>query len=168
MPANWLWILGGIFIGLFVFTIAYNLIIRTVYLSQKQQMLENFNTFYANIKLVCLQEIGNSISMEMNIPDFVRVVYATNNIEHAEPRVIDKIKNKELSKGKNLCIQFKTEQELRCVELPCNMTIPYIGSLPMHMDIKLMVKKILGEPQAKEYYLFIKKVSGDEVEVTLR
>jgi hypothetical protein len=31
-----------------------------------------------------------------------------------------------------------------------------------------MVKKILGEPQIKEYYLSIKKVSGDEVEVTLR
>jgi hypothetical protein len=69
-------------------------------------MLENFNTLYTNVKSVCLQEVGNSMSMRMDVLGSVRVIYATNDVKHAEPKVIDKIKNNELSKGKNLCIQF--------------------------------------------------------------
>ncbi|MDI6807011.1 MAG: hypothetical protein QMD14_04350, partial [Candidatus Aenigmarchaeota archaeon] len=84
------------------------------------------------------------------------------------PKVFDLIKNQELSYGYNLCLQFKDEQKVRCEEILCNMTIPYLGVLPETEDIWMMVSKILGRAPIKEYELFIKKINDEKVNITIR
>jgi hypothetical protein len=167
MPATWLYIAGGIFIAMLVFVIAYNLLTMQMIQAQKQNALANFNDLLTDIETVCLQEINNSMLTKIAIPTSVRVLYVTSDTKNLLPTVVDRIKNEETNRERNICIQFIDEQIIRCKELTCDTTMPYMGSLPEYMDIKIMVKKILGEALVKEYDLRITKVLGDEVEVKI-
>ena len=167
MPATWFYVIGGIVIGMLVFTIGYHLISVSIVQTQKQVALSNFNNLHTNLETICLQEINNSMVLKLKIPNVVRVIYTTNDTINPLPVVIDRIKNEEINKERNLCMQFKDEQTLRCKELTCNVTLPYMGSLPESMDIKLFVKKILGQAPVKEYDLTLRKSFPDEVKVTI-
>ena len=166
MPATWFYVVGGIVLGILVFTIAYNLITVTMIHAQKQTALTNFNNLHTNIETVCLQEINNSMIVRLQIPLSVRVLYVTDDTKNLLPTVVERIKNKEVNTGRNLCMQFVDEQTLRCRELTCNTSLPYLGSLPEQEDILIMVKKILGEALVKEYSLSIIKKTEEEVTVT--
>ncbi len=167
MPANWLYVVGGIFIGLLVFTIAYNLLTISMIQAQKQTVLTTFNDLQTDIENVCFQEMNNSVLTKITIPQSVRVLYVTDEIKTPLISVVEKIKNSETAKEKNLCIQFNDEKILRCKGLTCNTNMSYVGSLPEYMDIKAMVNKILGKAPFKDYNLRITKVLRDEVEVVI-
>jgi hypothetical protein len=167
MPENWLYIAGGIFIAMLVFVIAYNLLTMQMIQAQKQNALADFNDLLTDIETVCLQEINNSMLIKIEIPTSVRVLYVTDDTKNMLSTVVTNITNEVTNTGKNICMQFNDEQFIRCKELTCNTEMPYMGSLPENMDIKIMVKRILGEAPVKEYDLTITKVSGDEVEVKI-
>jgi len=167
MPATWLYIAGGIFIAMLVFVIAYNLLTMQMIQAQKQNALADFNGLLTDIETVCLQEINNSMLTKIAIPTSVRVLYVTDDTKNPLSKVVENISNEEINVGKNICMQFADEQTIRCKKLTCNTMMPYMGSLPEYMDIKIMVKKILGEAPVKEYDLTISKVLGDEVEVKI-
>jgi len=105
--------------------------------------------------------------IKLKVSGQVRVVYVTDDTLNPLPSVIDEIKDGETNKEKNLCMQFQDEENLRCKELTCNVSLAYMGSLPESMDIELFVKKILGQAPVKEYSLVLTKTKGDEVEVTI-
>ena len=163
MPAEWLYIAGGIFIAMLVFVIAYNLLTMQMIQAQKQNALADFNDLLTDIETVCLQEINNSMFTKINIPTSVRVLYVTDDTKNPLAKVVENITNEQINVGKNICLQFIDEQIIRCKELTCNTTMPYMGSLPEYMDIKIMVKKILGEALVKQYSLLIVKTGGDKV-----
>lgn len=168
MPATWFYVVGGIVIGILVFTIAYHLISVSIIQAQKQSALSNFNNFYTDLETVCLQEINNSMLTKINVPTQVRVIYVTDDTVNPPSMVIDNIRDKDTNKDRNLCMQFFDEpQTLRCKESTCNITLPYMGSLPESMDIKLFVKRILGQAPVKEYSLILRKTRGNEVEGTI-
>ena len=167
MPASWLYVIGGIIIGILIFTIGYHLISISINQAQKQTALSNFNDLHTNIQMTCFQEINNSMLIKLQVPNSVRVLYTTDDNKNLLDTVVDKIQNKEYSSGHYLCMQFKEEQELRCQKIDCLTDIPYMGSLPKELDIQLMVKKILGKAPVKEYTLEIKKISGDHVYVSI-
>ena len=69
-------------------------------------------------------------------------------------------------------MQFKDEQMLRCFpeppeKLSCKVKMPYLGVLPETEDIWMRVKKILGQPEMKDYNLFVKKMRENEVEISI-
>ncbi len=167
MPAAWLYVIGGIVIGILIFVIGYHLVSISINQAQKQTALSNFNDLHTDIQMVCFQEINNSMLIRSQVPSSVRVLYATEDKDTPLDTVVDKIQNREYSSGHYLCMQFKEEQELRCQKLDCLTIIPYTGSLPKELDIQLMVKKILGKAPVKEYQLEIKKISGDQVSVSI-
>lgn len=167
MPATWFYVVGGIVIGLLVFTIAYQLISVSIIQAQKQAALSSFNNFHSNLEAVCLQEINNSMLTKLKIPEQVRVIYANISMEEPPSMVVNNITNKDMIKGFYLCMQFMDEDYLRYNKLTCNTTLPFMGSLPESMDIELFVKKILGQAPVKEYFLILTKTKGDEVEVTI-
>jgi len=166
MPATWFYVVGGVVIGLLVFTIAYQLISVSIIQAQKQAALSSFNNFHSKVETVCLGEINNSMLTKLKIPTQVRVVYVTNDTVKPQDKVIDNITDEDTNKDRNLCMQFFDESEtLRCKKLTCNTTLPYMGILPESMDIEVYVRRILGQAPVKEYSLIIMKTKGDEVEV---
>ena len=168
MPATWFYVVGGIVIGLLVFTIAYHLISVSIIHTKMQDAISSFNSFHSDLETVCLQEINNSMLTKFKVPEQVRVIYATNDTLNPPQKVIENITNEDMSQDFYLCLQFFDEPEtLRCKKLTCNTTIPYMGSLPESEDIELFVKRILGQAPVKEYSLILTKTKGDEVEVTI-
>lgn len=151
------YIIGGIVIGLLVFTIGYRLLTISINQAQEQNAVADFNKLYSNIQSVCLQELGNMMTTKIDIPYMVRVVYSTDDPFNPPVTVVDIIKNNYNTTGKNICIQFKLEQKSRCMEVACNTSFPVIGALESYNDLQLMVNKILGRPLIKEYYLTINK-----------
>jgi hypothetical protein len=166
MPADWLYIIGGIVIGMLVFVIAYNLVTVSIKQAQEQTFLTSFKDFYTDIENVCIQEINNYIITNIAIPTSVRVLYVTDDKKNLLPTVVEKIKNKEMNRGRNLCMQFADEQSLRCQDLTCNTNMLYMGSLPENMDIKIMMRRILGQALVKEYSLLIVKTANGVLATT--
>ena len=165
MPSNWLYTIGGIIIGLLVFTIALKIIFLSIEQSSKQTALSNYNNLYSDLQSVCFQDINNSMTSEIVIPSSVRVLY-TSYDENILDSVYYQIKNKEYSKGDYLCLQFKNEQETRCQKLDCNVNIQYMGALDSG-DIQLLVNEILGRSSTKEYNIEIKKNIDSEIDVKM-
>lgn len=168
MAANLLWVIGGVFLAIVAFTIAYNLILTSIQTAQKQNMLNEFSSFTANVESVCLQEINNSMELKLKVLESVRVIFTTDDTSKIEEKVIEKIEKKQLVRGKYICMQFKAEDKLRCEELSCDITSPYMGALEKYSDIQLFVKSLLGEAPVKEYPLVIKKTGGYEVAISLK
>lgn len=171
MVETWVYVAGGIIVAVIALAIAYTLISSSVEYAQRENALAQFSSFCSRISTVCIQEINNSLNSSFSIPFSVRVVYATDNTTDILPKVTDLIKNEQLNTGQNLCLQFKNEQYSRCYPEPpdkllCNITMPYIGTLQETEDIWIKVSKILGGPVTREYYLFIQKTGGREVNVT--
>jgi len=166
MPANWLWVIGGILIAILAITVVARLLNQVATVSQRQDMINRFNELHSIMESVCLQEVGNSRKTKFSVYDFVRVVYVSGTNEVVD-KVMEKVKRKEMGSGDKLCLQFKDEDTPRCVELSCKATMPYMGALPEYIDIKLFVKRLLGEPLVKDYTLSIEKVGGKEIEVVV-
>jgi hypothetical protein len=172
MPDVWVYVFGGVIIAILALAIGYNLISNTISFSQKQEALNQFSDLTSNINTVCLQEVGNSLTKKFTFPFQVRVVYATDDTLNPLPKVLDEIKNQKLSLGKNICMQLKDEQNLRCYpeppkKLPCNIIMPHMGVLPEHEDIFVAVNKILGRGNMREYLVLINKTAGDEVTIKI-
>jgi len=172
MVDTWVIVVGGIIVAAIAFLIAYNLISSFIELSQKQNTLIQFSNFYSDVNTVCIREIYNYLERKVSISSSVRVVYATDDTFNALPKVVDLIKSQRISSGPNICFQFNGEQLLRCYPeppnyLPCNVKMPYIGTLPESEDIWVKVSKILGRSTTREYNLLIEKTGGNETNITL-
>jgi len=172
MPDIWIYVFGGIVISVIALTIGYTLLSNAIDYSQRQDALSQFSDLCSNINTVCLQEAGNFLTKTFRFSMPVRVVYATNDTTKSLPKVIDAIKNQNLSSGSNVCLQLKDEQDLRCypqppAKLPCRVSMPHMGVLPEKEDIFVAVSKILGRSPMREYELLINKTAGDEVTVSI-
>ena len=166
MPETWLYFVGGIFIGILILTIGYQLLTISIRQSQKQNVLLNFDSLYSTIETVCLQEIGNYRVINIEIPSLVRVIYATDDVDNVLPTVTDFIKNEESSLGNNICLQLKNENYLRCQNVSCSISMPYIGALESYNDFQLLVNKILGRPLIKKYDLIVNKTETESVKIS--
>ncbi len=159
-----LYIVGGIIIGVLVLFISYKLLTIATTQTLKQNMLSNFNNLRSAIDTVCWQEVRNSMVVDMSVPNSIRAIYTTNDTENALTSVTDQIKDGRISIGQNICLQFKTEQELRCHKLKCRTFMQYLGALDTYNDLQLLVNKILGKPLTKEYSIVLTKTNtGAEV-----
>ena len=171
MPELWVYVLGGIVVAIIALLIGYNLFSNIMNYSQKQDVLKQFSDLCQNINTVCTQEVGNFVVKKYTLPWNDRVVYATDDTSKILPTVVDKIKNQEISSGKNICLQFKDEQEVRCCPEPprqfsCRVKMPHIGLLPEHEDIWVRVRKILTGQVSRDYEACIRKVSWQDVSIS--
>ncbi len=151
---------GGIVLGLMVFSIGYQLIASFVIESQKQTFLEQFSNINEDLDSVCSQEPGNFLTFDLLIPSQVRVFYTTDKPDDVLPTVSDLIKSDKLSEGDYLCFQFKSEQFNRCSKLRCRTRLPHMGTLEDYNDFQIAVNKILGRPLVKEYEVTFKRTSN--------
>jgi hypothetical protein len=187
MAEIWVYVVGGVIVALIAFTIAYNLLVAVMENAERQNVLQEFSDFYTDVNTVCLQEIGNSKTMKVQLPSLTRIIYSTDEIScnsdsdcsnavcinnYCIFSTVVNLINKEISKGQNICLQFKDENFLRCYpeiqnKLLCNVSMHYLGVLPETEDIWVKVNKILGYRGGREYVLSINKTGPSEVNISL-
>ncbi|MBS3052570.1 MAG: hypothetical protein J4428_04355, partial [Candidatus Aenigmarchaeota archaeon] len=102
MPDTMLLAIGGVILGLMIFTMGYNLISSSVVQTQKQIFVDQFANINANLDSVCSQEPGNFLVFDMQMPNQVRVFYTTDNPDDVLPTVTDKINSNDLGEGNYL------------------------------------------------------------------
>ena len=170
MPEAWVYFFGGILIGMLLLTLGYRLLYSSVVYSQKQDAMNQFDDLVSSVRRICLSEVESSESFHLSLPEYVRVIFATSE-EKIPLKVYQRIKNREMSNGRRICLQFKDEDFLRCYPedgMECNIRMPYLGVLPEKEDIFVAVSRILGKGRRKDYEILILKKDWNEVELILR
>jgi hypothetical protein len=185
MPETWVYVAGGVIVGILTFAIAYTLMSGYVKFNEKQNDLKEFSSLASDAKLVCYGGKDNFLAKSYTFSENLKILYATNNIscfsdadcnyqlERCEnnfcllvtPEGI--IGSKQFSFGKNICLQFKDELELRCEKIACNVSFQPIGVRPETIDIWVAVSKILGRGNYRNFMLNLTKDSFDSINITL-
>jgi hypothetical protein len=184
MSETWVYVAGGVIVGMLVFAIAYTLMSAYVKFNEKQNDLKEFSSLVSDAKLVCYGSKGNFLIKSYIFSENLKILYATNNIscssdadcnypiERCEnnfcslQKPVEAIRNKQFSFGKNICLQFKDEIELRCEKIACNVSFQPIGALPATEDIWAAVSKILGKGNYRNFMLNLTKHSFDSINIT--
>lgn len=172
MPETWVYVVGGIIIAVIAIIFSLNLLSMFIDNTQREFASREFSNLFMDISTICDLKLNDSVARTYSFPFQVRVIYATNDTTTVLPEVENKIKNADISRGVNVCMQFKNEQQIRCRPEPyredfsCNLSMPFLGVLPENEDLMMKVGKILGRPDIKEYFLVIKKVGGKQINVT--
>ncbi|MEM5815037.1 MAG: hypothetical protein QXD89_00930, partial [Candidatus Aenigmatarchaeota archaeon] len=76
--------------------------------------------------------------------------------EYNNEKLIKFIEEKINSTGYFLCIKIKGKR-LKCEELDCNVSIPFLGSIPTKFSLQALVNQLLGRGKIFEYKLIIKR-----------
>ncbi|MCX8179661.1 MAG: hypothetical protein N3E38_02955 [Candidatus Aenigmarchaeota archaeon] len=163
MAEDTMLIIIGVIIAILVFVLGYRFLIIISYSSLKKSTLNEFVKLQSSVDFICSQESKSVQQVSLNLPDYVRAVYASTNTD-VLPKITENIKNGKIGSGEYLCMQFKNEQNPRCQKVKCKVFMPYIGSLETWNDLKLLVNKILGKPMIKEYTINIyKRIYGVDI-----
>ena len=157
--ASWILITGSVIIGITIFFIGTSLIMKQMKMSQKQNILEQFQDFYTKIKIIC-ETSGkeNKYYYDIIIPNNVRAVYVANSsIETPPDKVSELITNQETSAGNYLCIQFFDDNLPICQDIGCMTRFTYIGTPSLKTTLQTLIASIKGNYPVFEYNIIIEK-----------
>ncbi len=157
--SNWIWIAGGIIAALIIFSIAYNQIVQVSLAKVEQRSLEQYDETKSIIDNQCWSFVGNKREYTINLGETIEGVYiATNPYEEYEKeQLINKIISDETATGNYLCIKVK-DKRLRCEELECNTTMPFMGSVPEEFSLSALLNKLMGRGRIFNYNLMFERM----------
>jgi hypothetical protein len=152
--AEWIWIAAGVIAGLIIFSIAQNQIYQLNIATIEQRSLEQFYEVRNIINNLCWSFVGNTREYTLNLGESVEGIYASRDkyTEYKRDELIGSISKGKISEGNFLCIKIKNKR-LKCEELECNATIPFVGSLPIEFSLSALVNKLLGKGETFTYEL---------------
>ncbi|MCX8179394.1 MAG: hypothetical protein N3E38_01485 [Candidatus Aenigmarchaeota archaeon] len=154
------YVITSIIIGILIFFVVYKLIMVSIKYIQNENVLKDFEDFHSNIEYLCRAGPGNGVGISYEMPNSVKVIYATDFVSEYDyvSNFVDTII---FSRGKNVCLFFKDEDEPRCKKTSCEVIMPYLGTLDYQNDFQLLVNKILGKKLVKKYNIFLQNIAGD-------
>jgi hypothetical protein len=161
--AEWMWIAAGVIAGLIIFSIAQNQIYQLNIATIEQRSLEQFYEVKNIIDNLCWSFVGNVREYTLNLGESVEGIYASKDkyTQYKRDELIGKI-----SEGNFLCIKIK-DKRLRCEELECNVTIPFLGSVPIQFSLSALVNRLLGKVETFTYELQFNRTE-DLVKVNIK
>ncbi len=144
--SEWFWVFAGILAGLIILSIAYYQISKLSEATQEQKSLEQFSELVNLINNLCWSFEGNVREYELNLADTIEGIYASKDkyTEYEKSELIEKIVSSEISEGNFLCIKVKNRR-LKCEELECNTSMPFLGSLPEKFSLSKLLSSLMGK-----------------------
>lgn len=151
---EWVWIIAGTVAGLTVFSIAYTHMVQTNIATIDQRSLEEFEEVRNIINNLCWDFAGNKREYKLTLSENVEGIYAakTPYEEYRREELIDRIKSFNYSYGNFFCIMI-TNKRLRCIELECNVSMPFVGSVPEKFSLTALINKLIGIVPTFDFYL---------------
>jgi len=165
--SEWFWVFAGILSGLIILSLAIYQIHNTNQAWSERKTLEQFDKMKDIINNLCWSFTGNVEKYEISLAESVIGIYASAEkyTQYSSEELKSRILNEDYSFGNYLCIKMENKR-LRCEELYCNITMPFIGSLPSKFSLSSLINKILGKGEITIYQLKFEK-SGAIVNVTI-
>ena len=154
--SQWVWIAGGVIAGLVIFSIAYQQIVQINLSVAEQRSLEQFSEMKNIINNLCWSFSGNKREYTVDLAKTVEGVYVALSPyeEYTSEQLINKITADppESTTGNFLCIKIK-DKRLKCEELECNTTMPFIGSVPEGFSLSALINELMGRGKVFTYNL---------------
>ena len=156
--SEWFWVFAGIIAGLIILSLAIFQIYNTNQALNEQKTLEQFMKMKNMIDNLCWSFTGTVENYEINVAETVEGIYASKDkyTQYSKDELISKILNKESSFGEYLCIKIRGKR-LRCEELYCNTTMPFIGSLPSNFSLHSLINILRGKGNVHIFLLRLEK-----------
>jgi len=166
--SEWFWMATGIIGGLIIFTMAYLQITEINKSATEQRSLEQFGEIKNIVDNLCWSNPGNKREYTVSLSENIEGIYVASSKyeEYEEKELMDMILSTEDSIGNYLCIKIK-DKRLKCEELECDTTMPFIGSVPEEFSLSALVNKLTGRGKVFDYYLEFERMK-DKVEVKIR
>ncbi len=165
--ANWIMVIGGVIIGLTLFFVSVNLIIRQIRTNQKQTVLGKMQNFHGQLVTACKMGLGHKKNYELTLPDTVRAVYVGNETYESPPdKVSVMVSNRDKAVGNHTCIQFFDDNLPICQYIGCYASMTYMGSPSLKSNLQTLISRIKGEYPVYEYTVEIEKSDEYFLDVT--
>jgi hypothetical protein len=164
----WIWIISSILFGILVLTIGAKLIIGQLQAQQKHNILNQADVLYRKMNDVCSKGgIGELYSLEIGVPEITKAIYVCNETDEYPPDKISEYISKGTSAiGSRLCLQFFDDNIPKCLNLPCQSKMTYMGTPSMKSDLPSTIARILGTSPVYKYRVFINKT--DDMFLTVK
>lgn len=146
----WIWITGSVVIGMIALTLAYNAILWVATDAEVKQDIRQLSAMMASFSSVCTGGPGNRETLDMMFGRSVQAYYASESRANPPDKIWQLIMNKSTSSGSWLCMKLKSEDFPRCVEIGCNVEMPYLGATAEE-NFFTQVNAILGKGTSYKY-----------------
>ena len=165
--SKWVWIVGGVIAALIIFSIAYQQIVQINLTQTEQKSFEAYSETKSIIDNLCWSFTGNKRKYTVNLAETVEGMYAALSPyeEYESKELLNNILIQNESTGNFLCIKIK-DKRLKCEELECNATMPFIGSKPEEYSLIAFLSKLMGKSPVFVYDLNFERMET-EVEISL-
>jgi hypothetical protein len=163
--SEWIWIVGGIIIGIILFTMGTIIYQNTLRTSLEKRSLEEFSEVVTIINNLCWNYEGNVREYNLELGETVQGIYAADipHDKYESVQLTNNIIAGQTSSGNNLCIQIQGKRE-QCEKLDCHATFPFVGAVPKEFSLSALIKG-----NVFNYFLqFGRKINPVEVEVILK
>jgi hypothetical protein len=156
--SEWFWVFAGILAGLLILSLAIFQIYNTNQAISEQKTLEQFEKMKNIIDNLCWSFSGNVENYEINVAETIEGIYASKDkyTQYSLEELKEKILNQEYSSGSYICIKIKNKR-LRCEELYCNATMPFIGNIPSKFSLSSLINKLRGKGEIASFLLRFEK-----------
>jgi len=158
----WIWIIGGVLAALLVFSMAYMYLVSISNQAVEQRFLEQYANLRAEINDLCWGFSGTYRDYRIELPEHVEVMYLTNDTETIVIDIDQKVRDKEMSIGSNLCMKFE-ERTMRCLVLDCEASMPYLGTPDPDESLFAFVNQLLTGYPVYEYEMNMTKIEGEVI-----
>ena len=164
----WFWIIGGVIGGLLIFTIAFQQLVGMKDTTIQQRTQEQFSQIKNIIDNLCWGSPGNKREYTISVSESVEGIYLAPSKykEYETEELTDIILSEEYATGDYLCIKVK-DKRLKCEELECDATMPFVGSVPEEFSLTALVNKLTGRGKFFDYPLEFERM-GDYVDVRIK
>lgn len=152
--SEWIWIIGGVMVGLAIFSFAYTNMIETNQVVIEQRSIEGFNEMKNIINNLCWSFSGNKRHYTLSLGESVEGIYAAKDRyeEYTKEQLMNKIISKERSEGEYICIKIQGKR-LNCEKLDCKAVMPFMGSVPDEFSLSKLINRLTGTGSVSNYYL---------------
>jgi len=114
----------------------------------RSKSISSYHSLYSQAGTLCEALPGEGSYQTLTLPSITESIYAANR-RRLPANLSQKTERGQLSSGSYLCLKLKNEGP-RCEELPCNITIPYLGA---RKTAKTLAQRILGKSPSQKFGL---------------
>lgn len=164
--SNWIFLAGGIIVGLIVFSIFISILLYIKNSSIEQKSYERFLQIKDIINNLCWSHPGNKREYSITIGNTVKGIYLSRDkyTTYRDDELVNYIMNKRISEGNFICINIK-DKRLRCEILECNASMPFIGSLPKQFSLSTLISLLTGNVETTSFDLRFERENELKVKI---
>ena len=157
----WVWIIGGVIVGLLVFTMAYSHLTQTSKAMMERRSLEQYQELANQINELCWSFSQNKREYSIVLDDSVKGIYVAEDKyeEINETEHIEMIVNETESLGDYLCIEIEGKRK-DCIKLDCKTQMPHLGAVPPEFSLSAMINQFMGHYYKFEYDLELMRMGN--------